>query len=248
MLWNRGLVTFAAILFPYLVASTALLLKEQTSLPSGWSLSPTPPSQNQTITLNIGLAQQDFPGLEKSLYAVSEPSSPSYGVHLSRDAVLAYLEPTDATTTAVRTWLASHGFRNGTFNVSAAKDWYTITTTVGMAQTLLNCTFRTYILDEGTVTLVRTTAYWIPSDLDSHIDTIQPTTFFPTTVSSLARAKKQRQPSRVIGKVNAAILYPANFPNCTSDDTAVFPPWCLKQIYNVGNYTPLEDQRNRVGM
>jgi tripeptidyl-peptidase-1 len=42
---------------------------------------------DQTIDLKINLFGRDTPGLEKQLFAVSTPDSPSYGKHLSKEEV-----------------------------------------------------------------------------------------------------------------------------------------------------------------
>ena len=39
------------------------------------------------LDLRIALAQSDMAGLEKELYAVSEPDSERYGLHLSKSEV-----------------------------------------------------------------------------------------------------------------------------------------------------------------
>jgi tripeptidyl-peptidase-1 len=42
---------------------------------------------DQTIDLELNLFGRDTPGLEKQLFAVSTPDSPSYGNHLSKEEV-----------------------------------------------------------------------------------------------------------------------------------------------------------------
>lgn len=43
--------------------------------------------EDEPITLHIALAQRDFSGLEKALYAASTPGSEKYGQYLTKDQV-----------------------------------------------------------------------------------------------------------------------------------------------------------------
>ncbi|TFL02121.1 hypothetical protein BDV98DRAFT_582438 [Pterulicium gracile] len=56
--------------------------QRRTDLPEGFTTAGSAP-QDETITLRIALAQRDFPGLEKALYAASMPGSPQYGQYLT---------------------------------------------------------------------------------------------------------------------------------------------------------------------
>lgn len=60
--------------------------QRRTDLPEGFTTAGSAP-QDETITLRIALAQRDFPGLEKALYAASMPGSPQYGQYLSKAQV-----------------------------------------------------------------------------------------------------------------------------------------------------------------
>lgn len=44
---------------------------------------------NETLSLRVALVQGNFSGLEEMLYAVSTPSSPSYGKFLTKEEVCA---------------------------------------------------------------------------------------------------------------------------------------------------------------
>ena len=68
-----------------------------------------PAPAQHTLTLHLGLAQSNFKGLEDALYAVSTPSSPRYGQHLSKEEAEAFIAPTPKTVAAVNRWLAAHG-------------------------------------------------------------------------------------------------------------------------------------------
>ena len=46
-----------------------------------------PADDSTVITLRAALVQNNIPGLEQELYAVSTPGSPRYGQHLSKEEV-----------------------------------------------------------------------------------------------------------------------------------------------------------------
>lgn len=50
-----------------------------------------PANPSQEIDLEIVLKSRDIPGLERVLYQVSDPSSPKYGRHLSKEEVCSLL-------------------------------------------------------------------------------------------------------------------------------------------------------------
>lgn len=56
------------------------------SAPNGFTRLSDAPS-DKTLNLRIALANSNITGLENMLYAVSTPSSPMYGQHLSKEEV-----------------------------------------------------------------------------------------------------------------------------------------------------------------
>jgi tripeptidyl-peptidase-1 len=79
---------FASALVPALAApdayKTLIRHEERSVAPSSFVHKGSVP-ENTTLNLRIALMQGDIPGLEKALYDVSDPSSPLYGEHLSKD-------------------------------------------------------------------------------------------------------------------------------------------------------------------
>lgn len=53
--------------------------------PRGWEQTDLPVKKDTTIKLNIGLKQQNVQKLINELYAVSDPKSPKYGQHLTKE-------------------------------------------------------------------------------------------------------------------------------------------------------------------
>ena len=55
-------------------------------VPKGWEVHSDAPADHM-LDMRIALKQRDMPGLEAALMAVSDPSSPTYGQHLSKEEV-----------------------------------------------------------------------------------------------------------------------------------------------------------------
>merc|ERR1712168_467124 len=77
-------------------------------IPSGWRLiGDAAPKDSMKIVL--ALKQKDPKKLESTLYKVSDPSSPTYGQHLSLSALRDLVMPTEDTVRTVGLWLRAHG-------------------------------------------------------------------------------------------------------------------------------------------
>lgn len=211
------------------------------AVPAGWTLTGTP-DDGQAITLAINLAWQNTEGLIEKLYAVSTPGSPQYGKYLDRDAANALIAPDAASEPAVLSWLQSAGV--STIKTDGA--WITIATTVGTANTLLNTTFA-YYENDGT-TKLRTMSYSLPAGVAEHVNVISPTLYFGKTIPQLAVRKSAEMPVKrstplgtrtVEEKAKRALTIDAS---CQTSIT----PSCLKQLYNVGNYTPARNSSSRI--
>jgi len=223
------------------LSTSPLVVRESSTLPKGWSLDTHHPvSSNEFIAFHIALVQRDPSGLEHTLLRVSDPSSPSYGKYLSREAVLGFLAPTKKTASKVNSWLNSYGIGGSgkhpsTFSVSPTHDWYTVNITVAHANQLLSTNFQAYKNSNTGERIIRALSYKLPTSLQDSIDTIQPTTIFRSS-STRNNAARIVYGSMYRGRPP---LKPSQFPNCTNAEASVVPPWCAKKLYNVGNYTPL---------
>ncbi len=63
---------------------------------------------DQRIKLTFAIKQQNLGELELALMAVSDPASPNYGQHLTRDEVDALVAPAPESISTVKRWLAAH--------------------------------------------------------------------------------------------------------------------------------------------
>ncbi|KAF7355714.1 Subtilisin-like protein [Mycena sanguinolenta] len=118
-----------------------LQVKESVAAPHGWTRLGRAPSDGN-IRLRIALFQQDFGGLEKSLYEISDPDHPRYGAHLSREDIANFVAPHPASLALVDGWLTSHGINERDFFRSPAKDWISLTVPIGVAEQILGTASR----------------------------------------------------------------------------------------------------------
>ena len=84
----------------------------------------------RNITIYIGLTQQNLDGIEETLRSVSHPDSPTYGQHWSAEKVIEHFSPSEATVSAVESWLVEAGFQPDRLHRSRSKGWISIRTNV----------------------------------------------------------------------------------------------------------------------
>ncbi|KAJ7245337.1 family S53 protease-like protein [Mycena rebaudengoi] len=177
------------------------------------------------IKLRIAMKQNDMVGLEKALYAVSDPTSALYGQHLTKEEVAEFVKPTDATLAAVNEWLAENDIASKP--VTPAGDMLEISIPVAKANDLLNTDFSVFTHVDSGVTSIRTLAYSIPATLKEHIDFFHPTTSFTRPLQSRAMFK-------------AIHAVPAS---CATQIT----PSCLQSMYGIPA-TPATQTSNKLGV
>lgn len=82
-----GLLSFAC---SKPVARSLTVHETRQSVPVGF-IENGPASGSTVLTLRAALVQNNITGLESELYAVSTPSSPRYGQHLTKEEVSLYM-------------------------------------------------------------------------------------------------------------------------------------------------------------
>jgi len=215
----------------------------------GWAVARTPAAK-ESITLQIGLTLQNTEKMFNTLLDVSNRKSKNYGKWLDRDDVNAIVQPSQQANEAVVKWLNSEGVSK----VSSDGTVVTFMTTVEAANRILNADFQGYQRDG--IAKIRTIEYSVPQDVADHIDMIHPTTFFGKTQAfapvhvkfgetleesiGAAELEKRQQDEAVDG--------PNTIQQKVPDACAkAISPSCIKQLYNVGNYTPLATSGSKVG-
>lgn len=220
-----------AVALSHVLPAVSVVHEKLDAIPATWTVAATSPSNDTMITLSIGLAQQNIDQLESRLIAVSTPGSKFYGQHLSRNNADSLFASSDEAKAAVKFWLRSAGLSSS--SISSNGDWITITATIGKANALLNTTFTMY--ESNGVSKLRTTQYSIPENLTQHIDLITPTTYFGKIVANLPVKPRAKRDS-------VSIERPVDH-SCATTVT----PSCIKDIYNIGNYTPKVSSGSRIG-
>jgi tripeptidyl-peptidase-1 len=215
----------------------------------GWAVARTPAAQ-ETITLQIGLTLQNTAKMINTLLDVSNKKSKNYGKWLDRDDVNAIVQPSQQANEAVLKWLNSEGVSK----IISDGTVVTFKTTVETANRILNADFQGY-QKEG-IAKIRTTEYSVPQDIADYIDVIHPTTFFGKTQAfapvhlkfgetleesiESAKLEKRQQAEAIEGPNTVQQKVPDACAKAIS-------PTCIKQLYNVGNYTPLATSGSKVG-
>ncbi|KAL7805630.1 peptidase S8/S53 domain-containing protein [Trichoderma gracile] len=217
------------------------LLESLEKLPHGWKAAETPSPSSQ-IVLQVALTQQNIDQLEPRLAAVSTPDSSTYGKYLDIDEINNIFGPSNASSSAVETWLQSHGVTSYTKQGSSI--WFQ--TNISTANTMLSTNFHTYS-DLTGAKKVRTLQYSIPESLIGHVDLISPTTYFGTT-KAMRKLK-----SRGVGAATEALAARQEPSSCKGtlvfegETFNVFQPDCLRTEYSVDGYTPSVKSGSRIG-
>ncbi|KAJ6515437.1 tripeptidyl peptidase A [Mycena sanguinolenta] len=241
------LYLFATISFAVAAAiasqNLTLQVKESVAAPHGWTRLGRAPSDG-IIRLRIALFQQDFAGLEKLLYEISDPDHPRYGAHLSREDIANFVAPQPTSLTLVDGWLTSHGIDERDLVRSPAKDWISVTLPISLAERILSTEYYIFQHASGDV-LVRATAYSLPQSLHEHIEFIQPTTMFTRSKGMTPILNPEEdEPLGSIVPVTPFTEPHAIDSSCTTSVTLS----CIMQLYNAVGYTPRATKKNGIGI
>ncbi|KAK0214442.1 family S53 protease-like protein [Armillaria fumosa] len=174
------------------------------------------------LNFHIGLVPKDNAGLEKALYAVSEPDSNIYGQHLSFEEVKAFSAPTPEAAPAVTAWLSENGITDVRLG-GAFDDWLTFTVPVDKAKTLLGAKCEHFVHIDTRELLIRTLAASIPSDLTDFIEVVHPTTSFARLPSGPKPLMSIPLTSNLTEEANPA-------PSPCND---MVTPACLQALYSI---------------
>jgi tripeptidyl-peptidase-1 len=212
----------------------------------GWAVkSDLPPEEK--LTLQIGLKQQNEDKLIDKLLDVSSRKSPNYGKYLDRDEVEALVGAKPESKTAVLQWLKDEGIEK----VHTEGSWVTFVATIDQANRILAAEYQGY--ERNGISKIRTTQYSVPQDLSQHIDLIHPTTFFGKTeafapVHINEPATKVNEPATETNELQKRQqgAYTTRQPTVDTSCSRNITPACLKQLYNVGNYTANAKSGSRI--
>ncbi|KAK0879533.1 hypothetical protein LTR87_006620 [Friedmanniomyces endolithicus] len=227
-----SLLNFLAIVLP----ASGAVHEALEVLPHGWRAMPGGVPKGMKMTMQVALAYQNIDQLEAKLAYVSTPCSPGYGKYIDvGEQTSMFAAPMEAQNN-VTSWLQGCGASN----IASDGSFVTFTTTVGQANAMLNTTFGFYT--NGDAVKLRTMGYSIPDELSEMIDLVAPTTYFGNT-------KAQRRVSAPIPKAKRSVMAKRQL-NASCEITIQYPisanttqpftllsPQCLKELYNVTDYS-----------
>eukprot|EP00954_Amorphochlora_amoebiformis_P004968 390685-Amorphochlora_amoeboformis.AAC.2 len=164
---------------------------------------------DQKIELIFAVKQTNLRILEDFVLATSDPDSPAYGNHLSRDTVDDLVAPTEKAKRTVWGFLAEH--RLQTCKPNGNSDFILCIVDVSTAEKLLGAEYHYYRHANSGRLVVRTPHYSLPEEVSEYVDFVSPTVRFPT--------------------VQKRIVYKKNNTGTQEDNT----PSRLRTLYKVGD-------------
>ena len=228
------------------VARSTYSVKGSHPVPKGWRAFDRAPADHK-VELRIGLTQGDFKGLEKHLFAASNPKHSKYGKHLSADDVHEFVKPSKEASDAVHEWLYENGISADEIEYTPAKDWIKVKMSVADVEDLLDTSYHTYISEDGR-TAVRTPEWSLPLHLHEHVATIQPTNSF---FGPRAQARMDKRMTEAILEDGDVAEYLPPPPDAATVDAVCNTTWvtplCLRTLYGTVDYTPQSTDKNTVG-
>ncbi|KAI0696063.1 family S53 protease-like protein [Cerioporus squamosus] len=233
-MFAKALLPFVYLGFVWATSSANFRVREKLdAAPQGFT-SVGPASPEQTITLRLALAQGNAPGVVDALYSVSDPASPKYGQHLTKQEVENLVAPKSDTKDAVDTWLNANGLTATT--LSPAGDWISIQVPVSKANQLFDANFTTFTSRDGGKDVIRTLSYSLPQVLQGHVDLVHPTVSFPASIELSSATKQKRAFHNVVQRDPSSA--------CSPDNTTI--P-CLQELYGIP-LTPATQKNNSLGV
>jgi len=222
------------------------LLESLPTNPTGWTrLRSAPPTTK--LRLRVALQQPNAPLFERTLYEISDPSHPSYGQHLSRDALSSLLAPHPSSTLAVRNWLRDAGIPDS--NIENDGEWINLRLTVREASALLDADFAVWGQTGTKVERVRALRYSVPEEIAGHITMVAPVTRFSQIRAERSQifevVDSQAAPPEWRGKVAAAV--PSEGLDVAACNASITPE-CLRALYRVGSYQADPNKRSLFGV
>ena len=168
--YPAGIISGGAKVTTHIVAPLARVAMEEgiMTVPSQeWSIHATKPLADVKMTVTVMMRHEaaDIATLEETLYAVSTPSNPRYGKHLSLDELAALTPISAAKTAAVTSFFKNGGAKIVRTNPNA--DIVTVELTVAQAEALFATKIAAWqSATQTSLTLLRaTTAYSLPADV-----------------------------------------------------------------------------------
>ena len=157
-----------------------------------------------------------------------------YGEYLSKEQVADLVSPHPDTLDLVRAWLLHHGIRPSSISTTHGGEWLTATDVlVTQANQLLGASYQLYRNLKTNDTIIRTVSYALPAVLHTHIQTVSPTTHFPS-----ARGMRHTLHRRTSGAAPTKMRAASGKVVTARQDQRITPSF-LRWLYKADGYKPI---------
>ncbi|KAH8986031.1 subtilisin-like protein [Lactarius hatsudake] len=212
------------------------------AVPSNWEALGHPPD-GTTIDLYVALKPHHENALVDALYNVSDPRSPKYGAHLSKEQVAQLVAPHPDTLDLINSWLGHHAVPSSSISTTHGGSWLKLTgIPVSQANELLGASYQVYRrIGTNDSSILRTVGYGLPSVLRAHVRTVIPTTYFAST-----GALRQTPRRHTVGET-ANMATREHVTSLPTREVHVYPS-VLRSLYQTAEYVPAATDRNMLGV
>ncbi|KAH9033610.1 subtilisin-like protein [Lactarius pseudohatsudake] len=207
------------------------------AVPPNWEALGHPPA-GTTIDLHLALKPHHENALVDALYNVSDPKSPKYGAHLSKEQVAQLVAPHPDAPGLIKSWLGHHAVPSSSISTTHGGSWLKLTgIPVSQANELLGASYQVYRrIGTNDSSILRTVGYGLPSVLHAHVQTVIPTTYFASTGTR----------SRTVGET-ANMAARERVTSLSTREVEVDPS-VLRSLYQTAEYVPAATDRNVLGV
>lgn len=148
------------------------------TVPDGWRIIGRA-DPLQKLELTFAVKQTNLAALHNTLMAVSKPSSPQYGMHLTNERVHALVAPAPADLTAVDDFLRAHDLKVA--DATPNRDLLSVVTTIGSAEVIFDARYEELEHVSSGVRVHRCTrsGYRLPAAVAAAVDFVSPTVHVP---------------------------------------------------------------------
>ena len=236
------ILSAAAIVIGTLAAPASVseltVLEKLNSIPHGWHQK-QPPAASKRLRFRIALRQENAYAFEQHVIDISTPDHPNYGQHMDRTELKRMLQPSEAASSAVLSWLKSQGVPDA--DIEDDGDWINFHVPTVEAERILDTRFYYYSNSISDIKRIRTLYYSVPANLHQYIQMIQPTTRFGQMKAERSTISEHFE----IGPSRGSTLYSGSGLNATFCNTTITPQ-CLKALYNFGDFKGTK--HNKIGV
>ncbi|CAK7211597.1 hypothetical protein SCUCBS95973_001169 [Sporothrix curviconia] len=146
-----------------------------------------------TLPMRIGLKQRNVDDGHARLMAITDPSSPDYGKHMSSQEVVDFFAPDRSSVEVVVGWLMTAGIHIDRVSQSANRQWIQFDATVAEAEELLMTEYHIYEHIETGTSDIAADDYHVPHHVREHIDYVTPGIRLRRDVDKARKMRRRRE-------------------------------------------------------